>query len=59
MKIFNNLLGNTLFGTILGAGLMLKSSIVCGTQDAEDYASNGYVVTCVNKVEYRGKRLVR
>jgi N-acetylmuramoyl-L-alanine amidase len=55
MRIFNNLLGNTLLGTMLGAGLMLKSSIACGTQDTEDCASNKYVVTCMNKVEYRGK----
>ena len=55
MRIFKNLFGNTLLGTILGTGLMLKSSIMCGSQDVEDCASNGYVVTCVNKVEYRGK----
>ena len=55
MRIFKNLFGNTLLGTILGTGLMLKSSIMCGSQDVEDCASNGYVVTCMNKVEYRGK----
>ena len=55
MRIFKNLFGNTLLGTILGTGLMLKSSIMCGSQDVEDCASNGYVVTCVNKIEYRGK----
>ena len=55
MRIFKNLFGNMLLGTILGAGFMLKSSNVYESQDVEDCVRNKYVVTCVNKVEYRGK----
>ena len=51
MRIFKNLFGNMLLGTILGAGFMLKSSNVYESQDVEDCVRNKYVVTCVNKVE--------